>query len=99
MPDNQVAAELYVELSASATIGDFDFTVTGKIPRLSTQSAVSFMLLVKVQGLLDSVNPTDLVKDLTNGGYVFDAGELQQSISQTSNLISRGKLLPSWMHH
>ncbi len=69
-------AGLYVELSATATIGDFDFTVTGKIPRLSTKGPVSFILLVELEGALDSVNPTALVSDLTNGGYVFDSGEL-----------------------
>ena len=67
-------AALYVELSASATIGDFDFTVTGRIPRLSSTETITFVLMLEVQGALNSVDPIALVSDLTSSGYQFGSG-------------------------
>ncbi|KAK4695866.1 hypothetical protein P7C71_g1951, partial [Lecanoromycetidae sp. Uapishka_2] len=70
---NDSPANLFIQLSASATIGDLDFTVTGTIPRLSTEDPISFVLILEVEGALNSIDPTALLTDLTNGGYVFDS--------------------------
>ena len=65
-----------MELSASAKLGDFDFVVTGRIPRLSTDQPISFVLILELKGDLDSLNPTDFLKKLTSDGYVFSDGEI-----------------------
>ena len=68
---------LYVELSATASIGETVFTVTGKIPRLSTNAPISFVLQIAVQGQLENVIPTDVVQILTNSGYTFTTSEIE----------------------
>ena len=65
---------MFVELSATATIGDFDFTVTGRIPRLSTNEDVTFILIIQLESTLPSLDPNVFVGSLTNQGYVFSNG-------------------------
>ena len=68
-------ANLYISISASATIGSTNFRVSGTIPRLSSGQTVNFLLMLEVDGTLQSVMPGDLVSDLTNGGYQITSGE------------------------
>ena len=49
--------------------------MSGTIPRLSSGETVNFLLMLEVDGTLQSVVPGDLVSDLTNGGYQITSGE------------------------
>lgn len=79
-------ANLYISISASATIGSTNFRVSGTIPRLSSGKTINFLLMLEVDGTLQSVVPGDLVSDLTNGGYQITSGE------RTSRLIAGAEL-------
>ena len=76
-----------MELSANAKIGDIDVQVTGRIPRLTTDQDTSFVLIVDVRRTLDVLEPVDVVKALTNGGYEFSKGKVPGIIALGCTLI------------
>ena len=76
-----------MELSANAKIDNIDVHVTGRIPRLIAGQDISFVLIINVLGSLDALDPVDVVKTLTNGGYEFSKGKIPDIIVLGCTLI------------
>ena len=75
---------LYVSLSATAVIGETTCIVTGSIPRLSSETAIDFILQIETENEMDMFQPSALVSNLTNDGYTFKAGgQTRRSLHST----------------